>query len=272
MVHGLVSNVWRTQLRAGADLFDLIAVAADQDFRVFELRQKSLGNYESPTNHLPDIASIALNTRNFSAFEFIASYEVPFLNPITTALHSNFIAATKLACAVAVNQQPHIRIVDLETTDQDLSVWSVLKVSAVIVALVRSVSKFDGILSLENASQSWGFLENAVTIARNKLGEDSHRLRICFDPANLALKRNTTELISVMESLSSEKLGMLHLKQRKQGIVDYQFREGDIDWKLLVSIAAQRNLLGRCLFEIAEHEDLWSNLDASSKYFKALFQ
>ena len=81
---GLVSNVWNVQLARGEDLGDLVGAAAQRGYRVIELRQKSLGRYESPDTALPDVSALGALAAEFPSLHFVAAYEVPFLDPDTT--------------------------------------------------------------------------------------------------------------------------------------------------------------------------------------------
>ena len=98
---GLVSNVWNVQLSTGEDLADLVAAAAARGYRVIELRQKSLGGYESARDGLPDVAALAALARRLPEMRFVAAYEVPFLDPDTGPQNRYFEAAVSVARAVA---------------------------------------------------------------------------------------------------------------------------------------------------------------------------
>ena len=269
---GLVSNVWSVQLAAGADLTDLVAAAADRGYRVIELRQKSLGGYESAPDHLPDVAALAALARRFPVMRFVAAYEVPFLHPDTGPRHRYFDAAVSVARAVAQDRHPHVRLVDLSTTAEQLAAGGPEAAGHTIARLTAALGADDALLSVENAWQPWPLLEAAIAAARTELGTAAGRLRICFDPCNFAYIREPTDAAAVLASLSPEQVGMLHFKQRRAGRLDPVVGAGDVDWPRLVPVIVARRLFGQALFEMAGHERLWHNLNRSSAYLQRLWR
>ena len=217
MLLGLVSNVWNVQLAAGEDLADLVAAAAARGYRVIELRQKSLGGYESERDHLPDVAGLAALARRFPELRFVAAYEVPFLHPDTGPHDRYFEAAVGVARAVAQERQPHVRLVDLSTTAEQLAAGGPGAAGHTIARLAAALGDDDTLLSVENAWQPWPLLAAAIYAARTALGTAAGRLRICFDPCNFAFIQEPTDAAAVLASLSPEQVGMLHFKQRRNG-------------------------------------------------------
>ena len=268
---GLVSNVWDVQLAAGEDLADLVAAAAQRGFRVVELRQKSLGGYESAAEHLPDVDALAALARRFPGLRFIAAYEVPFLHPATGPDHACFEAAARLARAVAPGRQPHVRLVDLSTTAEALAAAGPSAAGQTIARLTASLAVDDTLLSLENARQPWPLLAASVAAARPALGAASGRLRICFDPCNFAFTGELSGAAAALASLAPEEVGMLHFKQRRNGQLQPAVAAGDIDWPRLVALIVARRLFRQGLFEMASHPRLWPNLQQSSAYLRRLW-
>ena len=272
MLLGLVSNVWNVQLAAGADLADLVAAAADRGYRVIELRQKSLGGYESGSDHLPDVAALGALARRFPEMRFVAAYEVPFLDPDTGPRQRCFEAAASVARAVARERQPHVRLVDLSTTAEQLTDSGPDAAGQTIARLAAALGEDDALLSVENAWQPWTLLEAAITAARTELGTAAGRLRICFDPCNFASIQEPTDAAAVLASLSPEQVGMLHFKQRRDGSLAPLVDAGDVDWPRLIPVIVARRLFGQALFEMAGHERLWHNLERSSAYLQRLWR
>lgn len=272
MLLGLVSNVWSVQLAAGADLADLVADAAERGYRVIELRQKSLGGYESAPDHLPDVAALAALARRFPETRFVAAYEVPFLQPQTGPCHRYFEAAVNVARAVARGRQPHVRLVDLSTTAAQLAACGPNAAGHTIACLAAALADDDTLLSVENAWQPWPLLATAIAVARSELGSAAGRLRICFDPCNFAFIREPTDAAAVLASLSPEQVGMLHFKQRQSGSLQPVVGTGDVDWPRLIPVIVARRLFGQALFEMAGHERLWHNLARSSAYLQRLWR
>ena len=272
MLLGLVSNVWSVQLAAGADLADLVAAAAERGYRVIELRQKSLGGYESAPEHLPDVAALAALARRFPEMRFVAAYEVPFLHPDTGPRHRYFEAAVGVARAVAQDRRPHVRLVDLSTTADQLAASGPAAAGRTIARLTAALAHDDALLSVENAWQPWPLLTAAIAAARTELGAAAGRLRICFDPCNFTFIQEPTDPAAVLASLTPEQVGMLHFKQRCDGRLQPVVDAGDVDWPRLIPAVVARRLFGQALFEMAGHERLWHNLERSSAYLQRLWR
>jgi sugar phosphate isomerase/epimerase len=269
---GLVSNVWNVQLAGGEDLADLIGAAARRGFRVIELRQMSLGRYESADAALPDVRALGALTARFPDLHFVAAYEVPFLNPATTADERSFVAAAAVARAVANGHRPHVRLVDLSTSAQQLAGWGAAAAGQTIVALATALRADGAILSVENSRQPWPLLAAAIDAARAELGAGGESLRVCFDPCNFAATGDTTDPASVYEALTPEQVGMLHFKQRRAGRLDVTVGEGEVDWPRLVPMIVARRLFRQGLFEMASDPGLWEHLADSSAYLRRLWQ
>lgn len=269
---GLVSNVWNVQLAAGEDLADLVAAAARRGFRVFELRQKSLTGYESADGHLPEVDALAALARRSPNLRFVAAYEVPFLHPDTGPDHACFAAAVRLARAVAQERQPHVRLVDLSTTAEELAAAGPEAAGHTIARLTAALADDHTLMSVENARQPWPLLAAAVAAARTELGAAAGRLRICFDPCNFAFTGELAGAAEALASLSPEQVGMLHFKQRRNGQLQPAVAAGDVDWPRLIPLIVARRLFRQSLFEMAGHRQLWRNLERSSAYLHRLWQ
>ena len=269
---GLVSNVWNVQLARGEDLGDLVGTAARHGYRVIELRQQSLGRYESPDTALPNVKALATLAERFPDIHFVAAYVVPFLDPGTTPDHPYFAAAAELARAVANRRAPHVRLVDLRTSAEQLAGWGPALAGRAIARLAASLGADNGILSVENSRQPWPLLSAAVDAARGELGARAERLRVCFDPCNFAAAGDPTDPADVYEALTPEQVGMLHFKQRRAGKLDVTVGEGEVDWPRLVPLIVARRLFRQGLFEMASDLRLWEHLEHSSAYLHRLWR
>ncbi len=98
--------------------------------------------------------------------------------------------------------------------------------------------------------------------ARRRLGERSSRLRLCFDPCNLLLTERADEVANIVESVQPEDVSMIHVKQRKDGQVQPDIGDGDLDWPRLLETLRLRGHVGPVLFEVAPHVDMWANLES----------
>ena len=269
---GLVSNVWNVQLARGEDLRDLIGTAARHGYRVIELRQKSLGRYESPETALPDVKALGALAERFPEVHFVAAYEVPFLNPGTTPNDRAFAAAVRLARATALGRRPHVRIVDLSTTPEQTAAWGSIASGDTIARLAAAVGTDGGILSVENSRQPWPLLAAAIDAARAQLGSGADRLRVCFDPCNFAAAGDPTDPAEVYAALTPEQVGMLHFKQRRAGRLNVTVGQGEVDWPRLVPLIVARRLFRQGLFEMASDPRLWEHLEHSNSYLRRMWR
>jgi sugar phosphate isomerase/epimerase len=268
---GLVSNVFRRQLADGEPLESLIAKALHLGCDVIELRQGSLGTYESDA-HLPYIDALARLASNFPDVRFIPAMEVAFLDLATAPADTAFRAGRALARAVAGDEPPHLRLVDIATPASMLEGADLSAIAGVLHLLTMAMAEVGGILSVENASQPWSRLSGVVDLARVGLGADGHRLKYCFDPCNMSwLAGDRTTAAEAMASLTPEQVGMVHFKQRIDGSIDPLVRPGGVIWADLITVMGRRRLFGQSLFEMAPHEDLWDNLARSSAYLRGMW-
>ena len=269
---GLVSNVWNVQLARGEDLGDLIGAAAGHGYRVVELRQKSLGRYESPDSALPDVRALGALAARFPDLHFVAAYEVPFLDPGTTPHDRYFAAAAAVARAVANGRPPHVRLVDLSTSPEQAAAWGAAASGRTIARLTAALAAEGGVLSVENSRQPWPLLAAAIDAARTELGSGGDRLRVCFDPCNFAATGDPTDPADVYAALTPEQVGMLHFKQRRAGRLDVTVGEGAVDWPRLVPLIVARRLFRQGLFEMASDLRLWEHLEHSNAYLRRLWR
>ena len=195
---GLVSNVWNVQLARDEDLGDLVGAAAQRGYRVIELRQKSLGRYESPDTALPDVSALGALAAEFPSLHFVAAYEVPFLDPGTTPDERYFAAAMAVARAVANGRRPHVRLVDLRTSAEQLAGWGAVPAGRTIARLATTGRHPLGReLPAAVAAAGGGHRQ-----PRGELGAGAERLRVCFDPCNFAASADPTDSAAVLAAFS----------------------------------------------------------------------
>ena len=270
MIPGIVSNCWRWQLENGESLDSLIAEAVRRDFGAVELRQTCLGRFESADDHLPDAEALTELPSQFPGVRFNVAVPVPFLNPETSTDAPLFVAGRMSAQAVAGEFSPHLRLVDLNTTSEQLRQSGAIAAGATMARLCRSLIEIDGILSVENSIQAWTPLREAVASARDQLGTDADRLRLCFDPCNLLFAQDGTDPVAVTSSLSGDELSMVHFKQRRNGLTYPAISEGEVDWVELVAVMNERRFTVPGLFEVEPHQRIWEYLAGSWEYLRRL--
>jgi len=268
MLPGIVSNCWRVQLDAGVPLDDLLAEASGRDYRAVELRQTCLGLYETQDDHLPIAERLQDLPSRFPGIRFNIAIDVPFLTAPFDRHDSVFVTGCRAAEALAGESDPHLRLVDLSTSAEEIDRSDAEQIGASVVNLVEALMEIDGVLSIEQSRQAWDPFRRVWDTARSLLGTNADRLRLCYDPCNLLL---SDRMISgheidpnqVTASLSAEAISMVHLKQRRGGQVCTDVRVGEIDWPQQIAIFRQIGFDGPALFEVAPHQSVWESLQES---------
>lgn len=264
---GIVSNCWKVQFEEQQSLTDLIEEAVRRQFCAIELRQGFLGEYES---HIGDAASSASARREladlslrFPVANFNLAVSLPCFNGQLLEDDRRFANALAASRALATRGCPHLRLVDTETRAEQLNEGAIAQSGTLLASLARQVIKANGTLSIEHAYQPWSIFWPTFQFARHELGAESLRLRCCFDPCNLLLTESPASVPAIVESIQSDDVSMIHLKQRAGGSIQPDVAEGDLDWPLLMRILRQRQHVGAWLFEVAPHADIWANLERS---------
>ena len=268
---GLVSNCWKMQLDAGAELDSLIAEAERRGLSVIELRQTSLGAYEAGLTFIPNAAKLALLARQFPRIQFNIALSLPCLSGNLSPEDPILIAGRNAAAALAGPGEPHLRLVDLQTRPEQCTAESIDPAARGLVDLTHSLIEIGGKLSIEHARQPWSWFCAVMSAARQRLGNRAEQLCLCFDPCNLLLTELVQDIAGIVESVEPQEVSMIHLKQRRDGQIQPDVANGDLDWASLLNVLAQRGHIGPILFEVAPHADVWSNLqDAMNRYFNAI--
>jgi hypothetical protein len=260
---GVVSNCWRIQLEAGVDLDLLIEEAVRRGFRAVELRQTCLGKYEFGSQCLPRPDRLSELAPRFPAVRFNLAMNLPCLGGAMKRNSPLFVAGRAAASAVAWGKQPHLRLVDLQTRPEQQSDLTVDAAAAGLVELVESIIEARGCLSIENSVQPWPWFRAVMDEARTRLGENASRLRCCLDPCNLLETECAEEVPAIVESLSPDEVSLIHVKQRRDGQLQPDVSQGDLEWPDLLETLHHRGHVGPVLFETLPHIDVWRHLDAS---------
>ena len=266
---GLVSNCWKTQLEDGVELDLLIAEAELRGLSVIELRQSSIGTYEEGPSCIPNAARLANLSKRFPRVQFNIALSLPCLSGNLSPDEPMFVAGRNTAVALAGSREPHLRLVDLQTRPDQSTAESVDQAANCLAELTQSLIEIGGMLSIEHARQPWSWFCTVMSAARLRLGNDAGRLRLCFDPCNLLLTESAVEVECIVESVEPQDISMIHIKQRRDGQIQPDVADGDLDWVNLINVISQRGYTGPILFEVAPHADSWSHLsDVMNRYFK----
>jgi sugar phosphate isomerase/epimerase len=264
MTNGLVSNCWQHQLSAGVKLDELLTEAVRRKFQVIELRQGSLGEYESGASSLPDDTRLAELSERFPEMSFNIAMSVPFLRSLSSADTMLLNAGRRAALAVAGAGRPHLRLVDLVSpfdVNYELAHRN-------LVALAQSMESINGMLSIEHSFQEWHGLLHAFRSARTALGERKARLRFCFDPCNLQMADEEIDVAAAARTLSSDEISMVHIKQCRDGSVLPDVSTGGVNWQSVGNALKDVGYCGPSLFELASSADIWGQLENSRRHLE----
>lgn len=262
---GLVSNCWQNQLDAGMDLLELVTCSVQLGFRYIELRQTCLGRFEHGDDCIPDASALQQLPSATPELEFNIAINIPFLQPEASSTEV-FAAAVDAAVAVAGTHRPHLRLVDLTTSTDQLVEAETAAVSQAIATLAHRMIDVGGQLSIEHSLQSWDRFFTVFRMAREALGDQRDQLRLCYDPVNLFFSDAEPDPGAVTRSLAAEEISMVHFKQRRDNAVLSRVDDGDVDWREQAVAFQQIGYQGPYLFEIRSSENLGEEMKASIQY------
>jgi hypothetical protein len=265
---GAVSNCWKAQLQTGTQLTAIIETAQQHGLQHIELRQTCLGQFESREGHIPLAKNLPELPQQFSEMTFNLAIAFSFLSPTASTNDPLFQAARLAAQALAPKGLPHLRLVDLQTTPDKLNQLSPQDIGQNIAQMVLAMSEVDGILSVENSIQPWPALLAAIRSAQEILGPNQHKLKLCYDPANLFYVDDGIEPSDALASLSASEISMVHFKQRQHNKPLAAVAQGDVDWEQQLAQLKTMNYNGPALFEIESTENIWENLTSSQQYLE----
>jgi len=263
---GLVSNCWKTQLDSGVHLDELIAEAAERRLCVIELRQTCLGLYETEGDFIPQAGLLSELAGNHPKVRFNIAINVPFLSAGFTANDPVFQAGVQSAFAVSGEYTPHLRLVDLSTTNEQLGPDDVPFAAKTIAKLTEPMTQLDGLLSIEQSRQSWSRFYEVFLAARKHLGAEAGRLKLCYDPCNLLTPDDGTDPDAVTAALKNDEISMIHFKQRCDRAILDVVADGEINWANQLSAIQGIGYAGPALFEITSSDTVWQRLHDSIEY------
>lgn len=272
-VIGIVSNCWRVQFDQGQSLFSLISEASQRGFRAIELRQGSLGEFESVVAEAANSESarncLRLLREQFPEIEFDLAASLPIFGEAIAVDDPRFRDALAATQCVASAESPHLRLVDITTRTRDLDELSIQCAASNLSKMTERLIEVGGRLSVEHAYQSWSSFRAVLNAARFSLGRHADRLRCCFDPCNLLLTESSAKIPSIVESVARSEVSMIHLKQSCNGQILTDLSDGQLSWDLLLHSLKGRGHQGPWLFEVAPDDRVWDNLERSRKQLNA---
>ncbi|MCP3696456.1 MAG: hypothetical protein GY917_29950, partial [Planctomycetaceae bacterium] len=117
---GIVTNCWKHELDQGAPLEQLLDQAVDYGLVAIELRQTALGTFESADSHLPDVQRLGELAHEYPGCCFDYAMSLSFLSGEITEAAECVRLGREAAAAVAGNGVPHLRLVDLMSSSEQV--------------------------------------------------------------------------------------------------------------------------------------------------------
>ncbi len=269
-VFGIVSNCWKVQLDQGYSLIQLIDQALARGFLAIELRQGCLGECEADfaEAHASETSRrrIVDLSKRFPTIDFDLAIDVPLFGGQLQTDSDHFLAGLEAAKCLARNNSPHLRLVDTSTRSRDPDSNTIEATIDVLTKMAGRLIQDGGRLSVEHAHQSWDTFQFAMSQARQQLGSDADRLRCCFDPCNLLLTESPERIPAIVDSVAPADVSMIHLKQRRHGLIQPVVSDGDLLWPALIESLTSHGHHGPWLFEIAPDANVWSHLEQSRQF------
>lgn len=264
---GIVTNCWKEQLDQGASLESLLDQAVQYGLVAIELRQTALGPFESEEGYWPDLKRLRTLAEQYPQLRFNYAMSLAFLSG-EIPLASQFLdQARDAAIAVSGESVPHLRLVDLKTSSDQIAPCEDNTVQE-LVGLVEAMDQVGGMLSLENARQPWDDLFRIVQRTREQLGDLGEKLKICFDPANFGLSPEAGDPLQALSQMEVGELSMVHLKQVQDTVVLTELMAGEVDWQVHLGQLQQRGYQGPFLFEMAAGPDCWQRLETAQRFMQ----
>lgn len=264
---GIVTNCWKEQLDQGVALETLLDSAVQYKLVFIELRQTALGRIESASDYSPDVKQLRELAERYPLLRFNYAMSFPFLSGGISSAGKFLDQAREAAVAVAGDSLPHLRLVDLVTSREQIADFEVMTVRE-MAELVRSMDQVGGILSVENCRQPWKDLFRVVQRTRDQLGRLGEKLKICFDPANFGLSDEAGDPLEALSQMEISELSMVHVKQVKEAVVLPELVAGEVDWAAQLSQLEQRGYQGPVLFEMAPGPDCWQRLETARTFLQ----
>jgi sugar phosphate isomerase/epimerase len=275
---GIVTNVFRRQLDAGATLVELIGEAHQRDFRAFELREGAMGEFEflnQSAQSVPMPQHLRSLREKFPETLFNIAIEFPVFSSPFSPQDTRYIAARDAAFEIR-DETGHLRFVDPTPDIPLLEDERKLCEQADCLHLLAADALASGVrISIEHSRQPLSVTRNLVSRASRLLESNGFMARgqlgICYDPCNLfnsALEKE--DPVTATAALTVEEILMFHIKQSRSGVPLPVVEEGDIHWATVLAAIREKGYTGPTCFEIPPADNVWENLETSHRYVRSL--
>lgn len=266
-VKGIVSNCFAHQLQAGQTLEDLVHQVVSRGYSTVELRQTCMGECESQ-EYIVDPIALKRLCEPYPDVDFDYAMNYPFLSAGHEHLGDEYLeAGIRAAFSCKTNYRPHLRLVDLSTSNDALD-DAIKATSRNLAELVKAITQRGVRLSLEHSRQRWELFSSVCDQldTLNLTGD----YELCFDPANFCTSDIGSKSLEVLAALDLNHVSMIHLKQFNEGTYLEVLENGHIDWKVCAELLREKQYAGPLLFEIIPSNQVWDRLDESLEYWTGL--
>lgn len=273
-VLGVVSNVWASLLPEGS-LEAECRRAVEAGYGYVELRQRALAACEEKVEGdgrpwpLPErLAELAAA---FPELGFNLAVEAPFLtSPL--AVDDPYLLRCARAAKALGGTPPALRLVDVSPVSGLLADEATLYTLAASVARLAEVLWKDGVLLvLENSKQPLAPLREVIRRAVAALPAGVPAPQLCWDPHNQIVQTLAAEdPAATARATPVEEFFEFHFKQGRDGVLQPDVAEGELDWRAILSAFHENGYQGPALYEIPPSPDIWERLDRSTAYIRGL--
>jgi sugar phosphate isomerase/epimerase len=273
---GIVSNVWSALLEEHS-IESLCSEARARGYGYVELRQRAIGSAErapapgqAPVPLPPRLGELA---RSLPELSFNLAIEVPFLTPVEEVDEGTFVAGLEAARSLG-GDPPFLRLVDVTPTQTVLEPAAFAACVGRVRELALRATGSGGApgvrLALENSRQPLSTLLQLLDIVAAELGGRALPPLLCWDAANMLGAITPEDPQRVVSRLRAGQLALFHFKQLKDGQLQPDVGDGEIDWRFLLAQLQEKGYRGPALFEIPPGPDAWSRLDRSRAYIQGI--
>ena len=270
---GAVSNCW-SALLPESSLAEQCRRAVDAGYGYVELRQRALAECEEAVagdpRPWPVPAALADLREAFPDLGMNLALEAPFFTTPVDPEDAYFTRCIEAAKALDA-ATPILRFVDLSPAPALLSDEEIAVLGESVAGLAARLDAKGVGLALENSKQP---VERLVALIGASLQSEPYDIpspQICWDPHNQISQSLAVENpVLTASTLDLETLFEFHFKQAKDGALQGDVSDGDLDWRALLETLRHRGYHGPALFEIPAGPDIWERLERSTRYVSGL--
>ena len=272
-VLGAVSNCW-SALLPESSLEAECRRGLPLGFYYVELRQRALGDAEEQVpgddRPWPIPARLRALTEAVPEVRFNLAVEAPFMtSPI--APDDRYLRRCAEAAVALGGDPPVLRLVDISPAPSLLDGAQTTALGRSVAGLATACADLGVRLALENSKQPVGVLLEVMRHARAALAPDVPAPQLCWDSQNQISQGFLREdPLETARTVPLADLFEFHFKQVREGQLQSDVADGELDWHATLATLASRGYHGPALFEIPPGADIWERLERSTAYVRQI--